>query len=111
VHSRWQLIGPEFNRALGQIIQKQAGLQGGQHDQYRPNRKDCGKITMLKESLREIQHPGSGSLRFRGFHLFSRQSLLTFMDRQGKPANLTLLIACDSPNESADELCCFSLVR
>jgi hypothetical protein len=68
VHSRRQLAWPEFNCALGQIIPKQAGLQGGQHYQYRPNRKSRRKITVGKKSLREIQHAGSCSIRFHRFH-------------------------------------------
>jgi hypothetical protein len=54
VHSRWQLAWFELNRALGQIIPKQAGLQGGQHYQYRPNRKNRWKVAMLKKSLQDI---------------------------------------------------------
>jgi hypothetical protein len=68
VHSRRQLAWPEFNCALGQIIPKQAGLQGGQHYQYRPNRKSRGKITVLKKFFQETQHPGSYSIRFHRFH-------------------------------------------
>jgi hypothetical protein len=64
VYSRRQLAWPEFNCALGQIIPKQAGLQGGQHYQYRPNRKNRGKITVGKKSPREIQHPGSYAVGF-----------------------------------------------
>jgi hypothetical protein len=64
VHSRRQLAWPEFNCALGQIIPKQAGLQGGQHYQYRPYGKNRGKVAMLKKSPREIQHPGSYAVGF-----------------------------------------------
>jgi hypothetical protein len=69
VHSRWQLAWFELNRALGQIIPKQAGLQGGQHYQYCRYGENSGKITVGKKSLREIQHPGSGSICFRDSHL------------------------------------------
>jgi hypothetical protein len=61
------LVRSKLNRALRQIIPKQAGLQGGQHYQYRPNRKSRGKITVLKEFLREIQHPGSWPIRLHRF--------------------------------------------
>jgi hypothetical protein len=67
VHSRWQLVWPKLNRALRQIVHHQAGLQGWQHHQYRPYGKNRGKITVLKKSLQEIQHPGSGSIRFHRF--------------------------------------------
>jgi CRISPR/Cas system-associated endoribonuclease Cas2 len=61
------LVWPKLNRALRQIVHHQAGLQGGQHDQYRPNRENRRKITMLKKSLQEIQRPDSDSIRFHRF--------------------------------------------
>jgi len=68
MHSRWQLAWFECNGALGQIIPKQADLQSGQHDQYCRYGENSGKITVLKKSLQEIPHPGSGSLCFHRFH-------------------------------------------
>jgi hypothetical protein len=52
---------------LGQIVHHQASLYGGQHHQDRSNRKSRWKITVLKKSLREIQHPGSCPIRFHRF--------------------------------------------
>jgi hypothetical protein len=63
------LVRPKLDGALNQIVRHQAGLQGGQHHQYRPNGENHGKMTVGKNSLREIQHPGSGSTCFRGVHL------------------------------------------
>ena len=58
---------------------------------------------MGKKSLREIQHPGSGSIRFRGFHSIWSKIAAHLMNRQGKPASLTLYIVCGSLNEADDE--------
>jgi hypothetical protein len=84
VHSRRQLAGPELNRALGQIIQEQADLQGGQHYQYRPDRKNRWKVAMLKKFFQETRHHGSYSIRFRRFHSIGSTIVATFMNRQGK---------------------------
>jgi hypothetical protein len=107
------LAWSELNRALRQIVRYQAGLRGGQHDQYCRYGENSGKITVGKKSLREIQHPGSCSIRFHRFHSIWSKSLLTFMNRQGKPASLTLHLACDSLNESTDEplLLCFGALK
>jgi hypothetical protein len=59
-----QLVRLKLDGALDQIVHHQAGLQGGQHYQYRPDRKSRGKITVGKKSLEEIQHPDSYAVGF-----------------------------------------------
>ena len=49
-----QLVRSKLDRALNQVIRHQAGLQGGQHHQYRPKGKHRGKVAVLKKSLQDI---------------------------------------------------------
>jgi len=76
VHSRRQLIRSQLNRALGQIVGDESELQSWQHHQYRPNRKNRGKVAMLKKSLQEIQHTGSYSIRFHRFYSMAKGTII-----------------------------------
>jgi hypothetical protein len=93
LHSRRQLIRSKLNRALRQIIHEQAGVQGGQHYQYRPDGKNRWKVAMLKKSLQEIQHPGSDPIcfhRFRSRPPLQRKNKLAKLKDTAQSINLVV---------------------